>query len=186
MSKAARSREELLKQLDEALRKVGAQSVLLSDTVARLVGLNSTDLECLDLLDLAGPITAGRLAQHAGLTTGAMTAVIDRLERAGFARRVRDPRDRRIVHVEALPRNFGHISALYRRLAEATARLHEQYDDRQLALVVDYLTKALALANEHVAWLQTQRPLVRRKAPRPRRARQTSRAVSASAQMVRN
>ena len=90
MAKTSKPRADLLKQLEETLRKVGAQSVLLSDTVAKIVGLNSTDLECLDLLEMAGPITAGRLAEHAGLTTGAMTAVIDRLERAGFARRLRD------------------------------------------------------------------------------------------------
>jgi DNA-binding MarR family transcriptional regulator len=162
MAKSSRSRSELLAELDQTLRRVGAQSVLLSDTVAKLVGLNSTDLECLDLLEMAGPITAGRLARHAGLTTGAMTAVIDRLERAGFARRLRDPEDRRCVRVEALPRNFRHVAALYTRLAEATARLHERYDDRHLAIVVDYLTRALALAADHVAWLQTQRPLAAR------------------------
>jgi DNA-binding MarR family transcriptional regulator len=165
------SRADLLKQLEEALRKVGAQSVLLSDTVARLVGLNSTDLECLDLLEMAGPTTAGRLAEHAGLTTGAMTAVIDRLERAGFARRLRDAEDRRCVRVEALPRNFRHVAALYQGLAESTAQLHELYDDRQLALIVDYLTRALALAAEHVAWLQTQRPLARRRTLRRRSRR---------------
>ena len=168
MPKPGRSRADLLLQLDETLRRVGAQSVLLSDTVAKLVGLNSTDLEVLDLLELAGPTTAGRLAQHAGLTTGAMTAVIDRLERAEFVRRVRDPMDRRCVRVEALPRNFRHIAALYRRLAEGTARLHEHYDDRHLAIVVDYLTRALALAADHVAWLQTQRPLARRRRVPPR------------------
>jgi DNA-binding MarR family transcriptional regulator len=171
MARTTKSRQELLKQLEEALRKVSAQSVLLSDTVAKLVGLNSTDLECLDLLDMSGPTTAGRLAEHAGLTTGAMTAVIDRLERAGFARRLRDPEDRRCVLVEALPRSFKHVAGLYRRLADSTARLHDDYDDRQLTLVVDYLTKALALAADHVAWLQTQRPLVARKTQRPRRAR---------------
>ena len=91
MARTSKSRADLLKQLEETLRKVGAQSVLLSDTVARLVGVNSTDLECLDLLEMAGPTTAGRLAEHAGLTTGAMTAVIDRLE----ARRIRAPGARR-------------------------------------------------------------------------------------------
>jgi DNA-binding MarR family transcriptional regulator len=170
MAKTSRARADLLKQLVETLRKVGAQSVLLSDTVARIVGLNSTDLECLDLLEMAGPTTAGRLAEHAGLTTGAMTAVIDRLERAGYARRLRDADDRRCVRVEALSRNFRHVSGLYRRLAESTARLHEQYDDRELALVVDYLTRALALAADHVAWLQTQRSPVRR-STRVRRSR---------------
>jgi DNA-binding MarR family transcriptional regulator len=171
MAKNSKPRADLLKQLEETLRKVGAQSVLLSDTMAKIVGLNSTDLECLDLLEMAGPTTAGRLAQHAGLTTGAMTAVIDRLERAGFARRLRDADDRRCVRVETLPRNFRHIAGLYRRLAESTARLHEQYDDRQLALIVDYLTRALGLVADHVAWLQTQRPPSERKAARQRRSR---------------
>src|SRR3970040_2178274 len=103
MRSASLSRSDLLKQLDETLRKVGVQSVLLSDTVRGLVGLNSTDLECLDLLDMAGATTAGRLAQHAGLTTGAMTAVIDRLERAGVVRRLRDPEDRRWVRGGGVP-----------------------------------------------------------------------------------
>jgi DNA-binding MarR family transcriptional regulator len=160
------ARPELLTQLDETLRKVGAQSVLLSDAVARLVGVNSTDLECLDLLHLAGPTTAGQLARHAGLTTGAMTAVIDRLERAGYVRRHRDPEDRRLVRVEALPGAVRQIGTLYRRLAESTARLHQDYDDRQLSIVVDYLSRAAALAADHVAWLQTQRPLARRATPR--------------------
>jgi DNA-binding MarR family transcriptional regulator len=182
MAKSSTTRADLLKQLEETLRKVGAQSVLLSDTVAKIVGLNSTDLECLDLLEMAGPTTAGRLAEHAGLTTGAMTAVIDRLERAGFARRIRDAEDRRCVRVEALSRHFRHISGLYRRLAESTARLHEQYDDRQLALVVEYLTRALALAADHVAWLQTQRSRVRRKT-RPRRSTRVK--LPSTAQILR-
>jgi len=170
MAKSSEPRSKLLEQLDHTLRKVGAQSVLLSDTVARLVGLNSTDLECLDLLHLAGATTAGRLAQHAGLTTGAMTAVIDRLERSGFVRRLPDPKDRRCVRVEALPGRIKQIATLYQHLAAATARLHEDYDDRQLALVVGYLTRALELAAEHVAWLQTQRPLAQKAPVRRRRS----------------
>jgi DNA-binding MarR family transcriptional regulator len=162
---ARKTRPELLKDLNEALRKVSAQSVLLSDTVARLSGLNSTELECLDLLLLSGVTTAGRLAAHTGLTTGAITAVIDRMERAGFARRRRDPADRRRVFVEALPRYVQEIGPLYRPLAQSTAKLHEHYGDRQLALVVDYLSRACGLAAEHVNWLQTQPPLSERALP---------------------
>jgi DNA-binding MarR family transcriptional regulator len=157
---ARRTREELLKDLNEALRKVGAQSVLLSNAVSRLVGLNTTDLECLDLLLLSGVTTAGTLAAHTGLTTGAMTAVIDRLEQAGFARRRRDPNDRRRVLVEALPRCVQEIGPLYRPLAHSTEKMHREYDDRQLALVVEYLTRAFLLAAEHVNWLN-QRSEVR-------------------------
>jgi DNA-binding MarR family transcriptional regulator len=156
------TRRTVLKELNEALRKVSAQSVLLSDVVAKLVRVNSTDLECLDLLMLAGVTTAGQLAAHTGLTTGAMTAVIDRLERAGFVRRRRDPQDRRRVLVEALPRGLHEIGPLYRPLAEASERLSTRYDDKELTLVVDYLTRSFALVAEHVAWLQTQRPVTRK------------------------
>lgn len=162
-------RTDLLRQLDETLRKVGAQSVLMSDTVARLVGLNSTDLECLDLLYLSGPITAGRLAGHTGLTTGAITAVIDRLEGEGFVRRLRDPGDRRRVLVAVSARSVGRIEPLYRRLAARSAALNAEYDDRQLTVIVEYLSRSLALVADHVTWLQTQPPARRVSTSRKRR-----------------
>jgi DNA-binding MarR family transcriptional regulator len=177
MSKSPPPRAELLKTLDETLRKVGAQSVVMSDTVAKLVGANPTDLECLDLLSLGGPTTAGRLAAHTGLTTGATTAVIDRLERAGFARRLRSTEDRRSVLVEALPDRLLQIGALYQPLADSVARLNEEYGDRQLAVIVDYLSRAVTLAAEHVAWLQTQQPLTTE--PPVRRPRRRRRAAAA-------
>jgi len=174
MSKSPPSRAELLRNLDETLRKVGAQSVLLSDTVAKLVGANPTDLECLDLLGLGGPTTAGKLAAHTGLTTGAMTAVIDRLERAGFARRLRSTEDRRSVLVEAMPERLRQIAALYEPIAAAVARLNEEYGDRQLAVIVDYLSRAVTLGAEHVAWLQTQQPLTSAAPVRKQRRRRVA------------
>jgi DNA-binding MarR family transcriptional regulator len=179
MSKTLPPRPELLKDLDETLRKVGAQSVLLSDTVSKLVGVNATDLECLDLLGLAGPTTAGRLATHTGLTTGAMTSVIDRLERAGLARRLRNTEDRRSVLVEAMPDRLREIEAMYQPLAVAVARLNEEYGDRQLSVVVDYLSRALTLAAEHVVWLQTQ-PSLTPQAPARRRRRRRGAGVRAA------
>lgn len=159
-AKTPQSRAELLRALHETLRKVGVQSVLLSDTVAKLVGLNSTDLECLDLLELGGPTTAGELSRHSGLTTGATTVVIDRLERAGLVRRARNMEDRRSVLVETRPHCLRHIEPLYRKLAVATDRLNEHYGDRELAIVVEYLSRVVELCAEHVTWLQTQ-PSVR-------------------------
>src|SRR5687767_10386915 len=121
MSKTLRrppaTRPQLLTVLDEAIRKLSAQSVLISDLVATRVGLNSTDLECLDLLYLAGATTAGRLSAHTGLTTGATTAAIDRLERAGFVRRRRDTSDRRCVFVEVASTGAEQIKPLYALLA---------------------------------------------------------------------
>lgn len=152
----SRPRTQLLQALDRAIRRVGAQSVLMSDTIASRVGLNSTDLECLDLLFLAGPTTAGQLAAHTGLTTGAMTAVIDRLERARFVRRRRDAHDRRRVLVEVLPRAPGVLGPFYAPLAAAMARLHDGLTERDLAVVVDYLTRSLDVTAAHVTWLSAQ------------------------------
>jgi DNA-binding MarR family transcriptional regulator len=186
MAKSPQSRAELLKTLDETLRKVSAQSVLLNDTVAKMVGANPTDLECLDLLGIGGPTTAGKLAAHTGLTTGATTAVIDRLERAGFARRLRSKEDRRSVLVEAMPDRLSQIEALYQPLAVAVARLNEDYGDRQLAVIVDYLSRAVTLAAEHVVWLQTQQPLTAETVRRPRGRRgAAARAAARESQGMR-
>jgi DNA-binding MarR family transcriptional regulator len=171
------SRTRLLQALNETLRKVGAQTVLISDLVATRVGLNSTDLECLDLLYLAGATTAGTLARHTGLTSGATTAVIDRLERAGFVRRRRDASDRRCVLVEVIPASAQRIQPLYALLVARLAQLNRQYEDRELGTVVDYLARSLDVGAEHIAWLQTQ-PLAARRGASRRGTRTRARSTA--------
>ncbi len=149
-------RERLLVALDEAIRKLGAQAVLVSELVAARVGLNCTDLECLDLLHLAGPTTAGQVSAHSGLTTGATTAVIDRLERAGFVKRSRDSNDRRVVLVEVLDDCVPEVAPLYRSLQEDLAKVNGRYTNRDLAVVARYMTEALEALARHVDWLQRQ------------------------------
>ena len=102
MSTKTKRRRELEAALNAAMRDVSGQGVLYSQAVADRLGMNSTDLECLDHIS-RGPVTAGRLAKLTGLTTGAITGVIDRLERAGLARRRRDADDRRKTLVSMLP-----------------------------------------------------------------------------------
>jgi DNA-binding MarR family transcriptional regulator len=152
----ATPRDRLLIALDEAIRMVGAQAVLISDLVATRVGINSTDLECLDLLQLAGPTTAGQMAARSGLTTGATTAMIDRLERAGYVRRRRDSADRRVVLVEVLEHCGSDIAPLYQPIQKELEKLHGRYSNRELAIVVRYLTEALEAGARFVTWLQTQ------------------------------
>jgi DNA-binding MarR family transcriptional regulator len=154
-------RRQLLKALDEAGRRIGAQTVLVSDLVATRVGLNSTDLECLDLLLLAGPTTAGGMAAYTGLTSGATTAAIDRLEHAGFVTRRRDAHDRRLVLVEVVEAGINLILPFYRPMMQRIDNVHARYDDRQLKTVLRFLNDALEATAEHVAWLQTQ-PVVSR------------------------
>ena len=77
--------------------------VLYHEAIADRLGLSATEWKCLGLLRKSGPITAGRLAELTGLTTGAITGIVDRLERAGRARRASDPHDRRRVIIEVIP-----------------------------------------------------------------------------------
>jgi DNA-binding MarR family transcriptional regulator len=157
-------RAELLGALDRAMRQVSARSVLFSHAVAERSGVNSTDMECLDLLILMGPMPAGQLAELTGLTTGAITGVIDRLERAGYARRENDPNDRRRVIVQPVREKAeGEIGRFYTSLTHAMAELYACYSDEELALVVDFATRADAIVQEATRRLRKETPAVRKR-----------------------
>ena len=141
--------------------------MLVSDLVATRVGLNSTDLECLDLLYLAGATTAGRLAAHTGLTSGATTAAIDRLEHAGFVTRRRDSTDRRVVLVEVVEAGAKLILPFYRPIIGGMEKVQAKFSDQQLATVLRYFTESLDAMSNHVAWLQTQPALSRHRCRQP-------------------
>jgi DNA-binding MarR family transcriptional regulator len=127
--------------LNAAMRDASGQGVLYSQAVAGRLGMNSTDLECLDHI-LRGPVTAGRLADLTGLTTGAITGVIDRLERIGLARRESDPDDRRKTVVRALPAVLERIAPLFQPMERASMAVLSKYRDDELALILDFLTRA--------------------------------------------
>src|SRR4051794_7437521 len=98
------NREQLEAALTAAVRNAQAAVDRTDELAAQLLGINRTDLRCLDVLQRAGaPLSAGELADELLVTTGAITALIDRLERAGYIRRVTDPNDRRRVLVELQP-----------------------------------------------------------------------------------
>jgi DNA-binding MarR family transcriptional regulator len=133
-------RSELLENLLRAGRQLSAATIMFHQTVADRLGLNPTDHKCVDLLLLKGPMTAGELAESTGLTTGAITGAVDRLENAGFVRREDDPDDRRRVIVRVVPRRVGEISRLFESLAAATAELSLRYKDDQLVTILDFMT----------------------------------------------
>jgi DNA-binding MarR family transcriptional regulator len=138
--------------LDRALRETSAQSVLFSQAVADRVGMNSTDLESLDILARHGPMTAGRLAELTGLTTGAITGLIDRLERRGYARREPHPTDRRSVIVKPLTENAERdLGPAYTAMSTAMDALMSRYDDEDLAVILDFMIRAAAITAEQIA-----------------------------------
>ena len=125
-------------RLTEAVRRNQVIQDLYDDHLARFMGLNRTDTRCMDIIDRGKRVTAGQLATESGLTTGAVTIVIDRLEAAGYAQRERDPDDRRKVWITITPfagelsdRLFGHFSLLGEFLAKFTPE--------QIAAIIEFL-----------------------------------------------
>jgi DNA-binding MarR family transcriptional regulator len=155
-SEASGRRAELTDALGREMRKVSAQSVLFSQAAADRLGMNSTDLECLDLLSLNGPLPAGRLAELTGLTTGAITGVIDRLERAGYVRRERDPHDRRRVIVQPILERQAEAMPVFLPMGRAMDALYASYSDEQLAVILDFSARANAIVLEQIARLRAE------------------------------
>ena len=131
------SRTELIEALQQVLRDNGSRGILLHQAVAERYGLNPTDLKCLDLARSEEGLTAGRLAEITGMSTSAITAVLDRMERAGFLERVRDPRDRRRVIVRTGAR-AAEVTERMAPLQEATRSLLDKYDEPQLRLLLEF------------------------------------------------
>jgi DNA-binding MarR family transcriptional regulator len=132
-------RLDLIAQTTAEVRQQQIAYDRFHDAVAAYLGINRTDLRCLDILDLSGQQTAGELAVQMGMSTGAVTAMLDRLEKAGYLRRVRDPADRRRVLVETaeLARERGR--EIYQPFEELTVPMFARFTDEQLAVVRDFL-----------------------------------------------
>ena len=137
--------------LDRALRETSAQSVLFSQAVADRVGMNPTDLESLDILARHGPMTAGRLAELTGLTTGAITGLVDRLESRGYARRERHPTDRSVIVRPLIENAERDLAASYAAMSTAMDELVSRYSDQELAVIADFMTRAAAVTAEQIA-----------------------------------
>ncbi len=137
-----------------ALRRVNLQGSFFGQTVAIRFGLSESDIETLEQLIDMGATTAGKLSEITGLTSGAVTRVIDRLEQAGFVRRVPDPTDRRRVIVEAVPEKVAQVQSTLDRVGGASAKEIGRYTDAQLALITDFLTRMEQITRDEAATLR--------------------------------
>jgi DNA-binding MarR family transcriptional regulator len=146
-------KQALAGRLMLALRRSSAAGVLHGQTVARRVGVNSSDLECLDLILMSGPSTAGEIARHTGLTSGAVTGLIDRLERLGLVERTADPADRRKVLVRVREDRIGPIARLYAPLEKAMQSLLAGYSREELKLLIDFAQQSGDLLQARVSEL---------------------------------
>src|ERR1700710_1994899 len=117
------------------VQKLTRASLMHQHVIAEYAGLHVTDAECIDFLMEMGPSTAGALAKATRLTTGAITNVIDRLERSGFVKRSPDPNDRRKVVVSYIPQKKVGVTADYASLAGEVQELFMKYNLDELNLL---------------------------------------------------
>lgn len=149
-----KARLSLLERLGDASRSNQAATDLFDETAAIFLGVNRTDSRCLDIIDRHGKVSAGQLANESGLTTGAVTAVIDRLERAGYVERVRDEIDRRKIWVAATPafRSIvGEIFGFYDVIGDALTR---RFSDSQVAAILAFLEIGKLIQTEMAAGMR--------------------------------
>src|SRR5262249_28439575 len=155
MSRRSPSRVELMAALEREFRELSAATIMFHQAIADRLGMNVTDHKCADILLRTDPITAGELARRTGLTTGAITGGIDRLEKAGFVRRAKDPSDRRRGIIEPFPQRIEReIGPLFESMARPMADLCAHYSTQELAVIRDFTARAHRGAYEEIRKLR--------------------------------
>jgi DNA-binding MarR family transcriptional regulator len=143
-------------ELRRELRQFTGLAASFFRAAAARLGLTVTDLQVLDILESSGPSTAGQLADLTGLSTGAITGMLNRLEEAGFVRRERDPDDGRrvIVQLETAKDETHNIGPILDSLGNAWDELAADYDEQQIAFLLAFLKRSNALSRQEIIRLQ--------------------------------
>jgi DNA-binding MarR family transcriptional regulator len=150
----SKDREKLFREVADAFRRSGQGQDAVDSAAAAFFGIHRTDLTLLDALQLGGRMAAGELARRAGLSPAAVTAALDRLERAGYVRRVRDQGDRRRVLVEVTAKMLETAEEVYGPLAARSAELLSGLTDDQLRAMIGVLERGAAMQVEHAGVLR--------------------------------
>jgi DNA-binding MarR family transcriptional regulator len=158
---SAAATNKVVESLGERMgRELSTQSVLLHTAIAERLGLKGTDHKYLDIIARAagaGPVTPGDLVQLTGLTSGGVTGVLDRLEEAGFVRRMKHPHDRRQLVVEPVPSRYEEIGALFAPFRESWAALCARYTPAEMELIAGFFEQASALMAQEIARMRPPR-----------------------------
>jgi DNA-binding MarR family transcriptional regulator len=144
------SKDGLIEELITTFRVSGNQDAAFDNLAADRLGVNRTDLHCLNAIENGGGLTAGQLASEAGLTTGAVTGVIDRLERAGYARRIPDPTDRRRVRLEVTPEFYARAGEIWGPLAADWKAALASFTDAELERITEFLRVTNEVGRRHM------------------------------------
>ena len=144
-------KRKLADELISLVRAHEAANDAFDEVACEKLGINRTDLRCLNIVDNQGSMTAGRLAELSGLTTAAITSVLDRLERAGYARRVRDQEDRRQVMVELTPLLEERAGPIWGPLGDEAKAQLARMTVEELQSLTDFFRLGIELNERHVA-----------------------------------
>jgi DNA-binding MarR family transcriptional regulator len=141
---------ELLDSLEEQSRELSTRTVIFHHLIGERLGLNPTDHKCLDvIIRNRTPMTASQLAEETGLSTGAITGVVDRLEKAGYVRRKRDQSDRRLVFINPLlDKAMAKLSPIFDPIKQASRSLYSKYSDEELAIILDFVINCNKMTQE--------------------------------------
>ena len=152
-------RAHLAAAFGAAIRRTGSLMQLMGQAAADRIGINATDLNCLNILSFSGQMTAGQLAKATGLTTASITGVIDRLEEAGYVRRERDTADRRRVVIRlVLERTVSDVATVFLPMVRAWQNMAERYSDEELRLIVEFYGQMEEVLRQHIAVLRDAGP----------------------------
>jgi DNA-binding MarR family transcriptional regulator len=148
---AKRSKRALVDELIREFRVSGNLDNAFDNVAADRLGINESDLHCLNIIENSGGLTAGALATEAGLTNGAITGVLDRLETAGFARRVTDPSDRRRVKVEVTDAFYKHADRIWGPMAaDWQSTLDERFTAEELKRIAEFLRTTVEIGRRQL------------------------------------
>jgi DNA-binding MarR family transcriptional regulator len=148
-------REDLEVAFAAAMRRTGSLYQLMGQAAADRIGINATDLNCLNILSFSGHMTAGELAKATGLTTASITGIVDRLEEAGYVRRERDPHDRRRVVVTiVLDAALRDVATVFLPMIRAWREMSARYSDDELKLIVDFYGRMEQILRDHIRRLR--------------------------------
>jgi DNA-binding MarR family transcriptional regulator len=151
-------RKKLRQEVIQELRALGTADDFMNEAAAAVLGIHTTDMHAGEVLDREGAMTIGELAQAVGLSPGAATALVDRLEDAGFATRVQDTANRRRVLVQPSKEAGGRAYTVFGPLIRNTASFLERYSEQELILIRDFLRGAQAVITEHTEALRDAQP----------------------------
>ncbi|EOH98473.1 hypothetical protein UAW_01069 [Enterococcus haemoperoxidus ATCC BAA-382] len=139
-----------INQLTALLRGFGSRSILHQQAIVQSLGIPANDYISIDLLNELGPLTAGELADKTGLSTGTITALIDRLEKIGYARREKDPNDRRRVIIVPTYEDKEEIKKAYQPLDMAMQELGQEYSEKELQIINQFLFQAVSVLDKQL------------------------------------